>query len=144
MSSWINMLSSEICLFWSNQQLVKKAQTHLCQYSLKENLRVKEQKKRAVCWDQSPRHIGSEPCPLDPPLPFSKFDLPQPLLVTVIELDLALDMRHSCRHVRIILEIIPLIGKGLISLLIFSPQIRGTLQHVCPTLPFSFNILNWV
>lgn len=79
------------------------------------------EKKRAVCWDQILGHNGSEACLLHSGLSFNKSDVPQPLLITIIEIDLALKMSDSYRHVRIVLKIIWLLWKGFVSLFTFSP-----------------------
>lgn len=47
-------------------------------------------KERAVCWDQILGHNGSEPCLLHSGLSFNKSDVPQPLPITIIDIDLAL------------------------------------------------------
>ena len=59
---------------------------------------------------------SSERLPLHSGLPFDKPGLPQSLLVTAVELDLALEMSDFCRHVRTALEIIQPIRENLMSL----------------------------
>ena len=71
---------------------------------------------------------GSDPgsqwlraCLLHSGLSFNKSDVLQPLLITIIDIDLALKMNDSYRHVRIVLKIIQSLWKGFISLFTFSP-----------------------
>lgn len=79
------------------------------------------EKKRAVCWDQILGHNGSEACLLHSGLSFNKSDVPQPLLITIIEIDLPSKMSDFYRHVRIVLKIIQLLWKGFVSLFTFCP-----------------------
>lgn len=50
--------------------------------------------------------VWVRPHPLCSGLPFDKPDLPPPLLVTAVKVDLALETSDSCRHMRIALKMI--------------------------------------